>query len=185
MEGRRHVRTKYLVLTVTVVVAVVASCLTTMARGIERGAPSAAQFKMMSEHRRFSISDKDSDKDQIIHFIQVRFWTNDDDKNDGDGISETYSVGSHVLAKDDSWHKDLHFHQGDIDYGQPFDISSFGIAAKDVGTIIYGWKMDNDDKWSCQMTVFVTLANNNVYDVGGHYYNIHGGAKEGQISLAW
>lgn len=146
---------------------------------------SDAEIKVSAEQLKFSLTDKETDKDQPIRTIRTVFATNDDNKDKNDGISEKYSRGNEILGRNTSWGKDLEFHDHNTDYGQEFDISAFKIPAKDVNGIVYSWSMDNDDGWNVQMTVYIKLANGHEYQVGGHYWNIHGGAKDGSIGLAW
>ncbi|PYI92586.1 MAG: hypothetical protein DME97_09745 [Verrucomicrobia bacterium] len=141
--------------------------------------------KSYAEAFKFALSDRQADGEQIINRIYTVFATNDDDKDRQDGISEQYARASEVLAQNASWGKGLIFREHGTDYGQNFDISTRKIKAKEVGQIAYKWRMDNNDGWNVQMTVFVQLANGSVYIVGAHYWNIHGGANDGSIRLAW
>lgn len=145
----------------------------------------AADLKAAFESLRFTVSDKQEDADQTIATIKTVFVTNDDDKDKNDGISESYMRGQEVLGRNTSWGKDLNFRDHSTNLGQEFDISSYKIAAKNVGSIVYNWNMDNDDGWNVQMNVYIKLANGHEYQVGGHYWNIHGGAKNGSIGLGW
>jgi hypothetical protein len=142
-------------------------------------------IKAAGEAFKFAIADRQGDGDQLVNRIYTVFATNDDDKDRGDGISEQYLRGSEVLGQNASWGKGLVYHDHSTDYGQNFDIAAKKVKAKEIGQLVYQWRMDNDDGWNVQMTVYVQLANGSVYVVGGHYWNIHGGANNGSISLAW
>jgi len=139
----------------------------------------------LGRHMKFLIADKNADANQIISSIVTVFTTNDADKHAGDAIIESYTRDNEVLGRNDGWASDETFRQGYQDYGQRFDISRFGIAAQNVGAIKYNWSMSTDDSWNAGFVVYITLANGNVYSVGGHYYNIHENAKSDTISLGW
>ncbi|HEY2341958.1 MAG TPA: hypothetical protein VGH90_02960, partial [Chthoniobacteraceae bacterium] len=55
--------------------------------------------KEMAENLKFTLADKEADRDQAVSLVYAVFWTNDDDKGAGDGITETYTVGGQTVAE--------------------------------------------------------------------------------------
>ena len=130
-----------------------------------------------------ALAQDQSDADQVITSLQAQFNTDEHHKLKNNGISETYKREAEILGQNTSWGAGLTYVT--VNTGQAFDISKDNIKARDVGQIVYSWKMDNDSAWDVGIGIFATLANGHRYLVGGQYLNIHHDAEHGDIPLGW
>jgi hypothetical protein len=148
-------------------------------------AQQTTQQKDTCENLKFTLADREADKDQTISDIYATFWTNDDDKGVGDGISETYLLGDQVLAQNKSWSQAFKFKEHALVVGKQFDISSSKIPAHNVGALVYKMQMDNDDGWNVDVALYVRLANGHVYLVGNQYLKINATLRSASITPGW
>ena len=122
-----------------------------------------------------------------IKFIWTDFHTLDDDKDRDDGISEPYMLDSNrLLARNQSWGKDLVFREDSWDKGQVFDIGHANIPLTEVHRIKNKFDMDTDDGWNVVMHVHVKDSDGIEYEVGRQLWNIgDGNPRSGEMELRW
>jgi hypothetical protein len=154
----------------------------------EAGPDPAAQSslsKEMAENLKFSLADKEADKDQTVSLIYAVFWTNDDDKGAGDGITETYTLGGQTIAQSKSWGQAFKLKEHTAVIGKQTDVSANKIAAQKIGDLGYKLQMDTDDEWNVVVWIYAKLANGHVYLVGQQYLQTSAKAKTAEIKLGW
>jgi hypothetical protein len=129
----------------------------------------------------------DQQKQIKVLRIQARFHTNGDDKDRGDGISESYRLdGTKVVGENRSWGNGIVFHNDAHDTGQEFDVSNQGLTLADINRLTYNFDMDNDDGWKVTITIVVTASDGNKYVVGEQFWNIaNGHPRSGKMTLAY
>lgn len=120
----------------------------------------------------------------VLTQLVAEFHTQDDDKDRGDGISESYYVGSQQLDKNQSWGKDLIFRDNSFNLGQTFDVASSNVPFSRCNELSYKWIMDNDDGWKVVFKIYATFSNGQRHLVGTDQKEIgDGGPREGTIPL--
>jgi hypothetical protein len=103
--------------------------------------------------------------------VQAQFLTQGSDRDASDGISETISLGdpgpgAQVLGQNVSWGKGITFRDGNVDWGQQFDISGSNVTSDTRPQLRYSWQMDQaDHEWDVLFTIELTLDDGRTYIV--------------------
>lgn len=118
-----------------------------------------------------------------ITSVVTEFWTDGDDKDREDGISETFLTGTQVVGSNASWGKDLIFRNDSFNLGQTFDVSSYKIPASKCNTMSYRYLMDNGDGWKVTFRVYITLSNGARHLVAQVYKEINSNGRTGTIGF--
>lgn len=119
-----------------------------------------------------------------IRELQAEFWTDDDDKDKDDGISEAYVWNGQIIGQNQSWGKDLTFHNHQKDLGKAFNVEAYGLSITDIRQVKYRYTMDNDDGWHVLFKIKARTVDGVEYLVANERREIaDGNPKDGSIAL--
>src|ERR1044071_3910036 len=110
--------------------------------------------------------------------VQAIFYTQTDDKDEGDGIAETYYLGDKKLCGNTGWGKDLTFHDAEPNYGQKFDID---VPAEKCSQLRYNMIMENRDGWFVNVHVYAWYSNGRSHKVGEATFRFGGNHREDNV----
>jgi hypothetical protein len=120
----------------------------------------------------------------VVRELQAEFWTDDDDKDRDDAISEQYTWNGRVIAENRSWGKGLVYRNHSQNLGQAFNVESIGLTISDVRDVKYRYVMDNDDGWHVLFKIKARAVDATEYLLSNERREIaNGNPKSGSISL--
>ena len=84
----------------------------------------------------------------MIVSLQAEFHTQDDDKDERNGITETFTYNTRVIGESRSYHNNVRFRENTQNSGYLVVLSRDNqVPVSDIGAVTYRYVMDTDDGW--------------------------------------
>jgi len=96
--------------------------------------------------------------------LQSFFYTNTDDKEKGNGISESYYWGNMKICGNSGWARDIRFPEYVQNEGQMFEVD---VAAEKGPYMRYNIITETDDVWDVTIYTFAWFSDGTKKQVGG------------------
>jgi hypothetical protein len=127
----------------------------------------------------------DPNDEVAIVSLQAEFHTQDDDKDEGDGISETLTYNTKVIGENRSYLNNVRFRENTQNTGQLFVLSKDNqVPLSDIGAVTYRYIMDNDDGWKVLIRIKARDNHGNEHLVAEERREIgEGKPRQGMIQL--
>jgi hypothetical protein len=127
-----------------------------------------------------------SDPDRVfVVSLQAEYHTQGDDKDDGNGISETFTYNTRVIAENRSHARAVTFRENSQHSGQLFVLTKENqFPLSEISAVTYRYIMDNDDGWDVLIRIKARDSNGNEHLVAEEKREIGDGhPRQGTIPL--
>ena len=110
--------------------------------------------------------------------LQAFFYTNNDDKDMGDGIAEEYYWGNNRICSNTGWARDLRFPEFRQSLGQIFNVD---VPAKRCSEMRYRMVMETADGWDVTVHTYAWYSDGSKKRVGAANFEFGGKNRENVV----